>query len=401
MARNLAILFLILFFGNGADSSSDPIRIIIFPFEGSIKETTLPWLNKGIAYSIAQQLEVRGVTVLDPKEVASLVEILDLPPGAQLSHASMIRAAQRASANLLILGSYAGTSRNLKISAKALDLKTMRLSGNMVANGPASSLYQMENELAWLILNSTGLEKSFSRDKFQLKARKAPNHAYALFIESFGASNESSRLTLLLKAVEHYHDFREAHLQLGSIYFQKGNCQKAMPHLKLGQSEANDDPESEFMRGTCYLQDGLPTKAVQNLSHVVASSRSFEALNNLGIAYMQKGEYGLAFSALLEAKNLAHSDSTVALNLSILRHIQGNDSAARNTAEEALKLRPRDGMLQFLMGFLLQAQGEKEKAASAFSKAKFLGVNVEKLQPEPPKAWTRAIFEMQPAKALP
>lgn len=401
MARSLAILFLILLLWNGAGYASESIRIIVFPFEGSTKENASSWLNAGIAYSIAQQLEVRGVTVLHQKEVAVIVESLDLPPSAQLSHASMIRAAQRASANLLILGSYAGTRQNLNIGAKALDLKTMRLSGNMVANGSISSLPQMENELAWTILNNMGLEKSFSREKFQLKARKAPNQAYALFIESFSASNESSRLALLLKAVEMYHDFREAHLQLGSIYFQKGNCQKAMPHLNLGQTEANDNPESEFMRGTCYLQEDLPTKAIQNLSHVVASFRSFEALNNLGIAYMHKGEYDLAFSALLEARKLANSDSTAALNMAILLHLQRRYFAARNIVEEAVKLHPRDGMLQFLVGFLQQAQGEKEKAASAFSKAKSLGVNVEKLQAESPKTWTRAIFEMQPAKGMP
>jgi tetratricopeptide (TPR) repeat protein len=401
MARNLAILLLILFLGNGAGYALDSIRIIVFPFEGSTKENALSWLNEGIAFSIAQQLEVRGVTVFDRKEVASLVETMDLPPGAQLSHASMIRAAQRASANLMILGSYTGTRQNLIISAKTLDVKTMRLSGNMVANGRLASLPQMENELAWLILNNSGLEKSLSRERFQLKTRKAPNQAYASFIESFGAPNESSRLTLLLKAVEIYHDFREAQMELGSVYFQKGNCSKAMPHLNFGHSEGNDDPNSEFMRGTCYLQDDLPTKAVQNLSHVVASFRSFEALNNLGIAYLHKGEYGLAFNALLEARSIAHSDSTVALNMAILRHLQGNNFAARNTVEEAVKLHPRDGMLQFLTGFLLQLQGEKEKAASAFSRAKLLGVNVEKLQADAPKTWTRAIFEMQSAKALP
>jgi tetratricopeptide (TPR) repeat protein len=400
MARNLAILLLTLFLGNGTGYAFDSIKIIIFPFEGSTKGSSLSWLNEGIAYSIAQQLEVRGVMVLDRKELAALVESIDLPPGAQLSYASMIRAAQRASANLLILGSYTEKRQDLKISAKALDVKTMRLGGNMSANGPLSSLPQMENELAWLILNNSGLEKPLSRDKFQLKTRKAPNQAYASFIESFSASNESKRLQQLLKAVEIYHDFREAHMELGRIYFQKENCFKAMPHLNFGHG-GNVDPGSEFMQGTCYLQEDLLAKAIPSLSHVVASSRSFEALNNLGVAYLRKGEYGFAFTALLEARNFAHSDSTVALNMAILRHLQGNNFAARNVVDEAVKLHPRDGMLQFLMGFLLQAQGEKEKAASAFSKARILGVNVEKLQAEVPKAWTRAIFYMQSSKAMP
>jgi Flp pilus assembly protein TadD len=400
MSRILAMVFLILL-GNGAGYATEPsLRLIVFPFEGSTKENSLSWLNEGIAYSIGQQIEVRGVTVLDHKEVASLVESMDLPPGAQLSHASMIRAAQRASASLIILGAYSGTRQNLKITAKTLDMKTLRLSGSMDANGPVTFLPQMENELAWLILNNTGLEKTISREKFQLKTRKAPNQAYAQFIESLSSANENSRLALLLKSVELYHNFREAHQQLGSIYFQKGNCQKAMPHLTLGQSEGNDDPENEFMRGTCYLQDDLPM-AIQTLSHLAASFRTFEVLNNLGIAYIQRADYGLALNALSDARNLARSDSTVARNVAIVRHLQGNDVRARFVVDEALKLHPRDGMLQFLSGFLLQARGEKEKAAVAFSNAKMLGMNVDKLQVETPKAWTQIIFEMQPSKALP
>jgi Flp pilus assembly protein TadD len=397
MAKNLATLFLIVFLGNGAGYALDSVRIVVFPFEGSTKESVLSWLNEGIAYSIARQLEVRGVVVPDLKELAVLVESLDLPPGAQLSHASMIRAAQRTSANFLILGTYSGTRQNLVISAKTLDVKTMRLSGSMAANGRLSSLPQMENDLAWQILNNSGLGKSLSREKFQLKTRKAPNQAYATFIESFGASNESSRIQLLVKAVDLYRDFQEAHVELASIYFQKENCSKAMPHLNFGQNEGDDDPDREFMRGTCYLQEGLQAKAIQSLSSV--TSRSFEVLNNLGIAYLRNDKYRLASTALLEARRLAHSDSTVALNMAILRHLQRFNIAARNIVEEALKSHPRDGMLQFLMGFLLQAQGEKEKAASAFSNASSFGVNVETLQAEAPKTWTKAIFEIQSAKA--
>ena len=202
MVKPLATMLLILLWGKGLVDSSDSIKIIIFPFEGEISENSLDWLDGGVAHSISRQLEVPGVMVVDRKELAALVESLDLPPGAQISHASMIRVAQRAAARLLVLGSWQGTLQNLKIGAKILDMKTMRLSGNMAANGTLSSLPQMENELAWQILNNTGLEKSMTREKFQLKTRKAPNQSYALFIESFNTSNENSRMQLLLKAVE-------------------------------------------------------------------------------------------------------------------------------------------------------------------------------------------------------
>jgi Flp pilus assembly protein TadD len=400
MARLLASPFLILLFASGALLASDSIKIIVFPLEDATKENTLSWLNEGIAYSISQQLEARGINVIKRQEQEALVENMDLPPSAQLSHASMIRVAQHASADMLVMGAFSGTRQNLKISLKALDIKTMKLSRDMVASGPVAVLAQMENNLAWLVLSNTGLQKPFSRERFQLKTRKVPNNAYALFIESFNAA-ESERIALLLKAVDVYRNFREAQIQLGGLYFRKGNCGKALPHLNMGRSEEIVDPESEFMRGTCYIEEDLTNQAVQSLTHVLSSSRFFEVFNNLGVAYLRKGDYGLALNALLEARNLDHTDSTLALNMAIVRHLQGNDWAARNGLDEAVKLHPRDGMLHFITGFLLQAQGDKEKAAAAFGKAKALGINVEKLQTQVSKSWARPIFEFQSPKSLP
>ena len=45
--------------------------------------------------------------------------------------------------------------------------KALKLSGEMIANGPLSALPQMENELAWLMLTNTGLESADSRKNFQ------------------------------------------------------------------------------------------------------------------------------------------------------------------------------------------------------------------------------------------
>ncbi len=401
MAARLAILFLALLWPAGSFPASDSIKIIFFPLDSAMKDSSLSWLNQGIAHSISRQLQARDVTVVKRKEREFLVENMDLPPGAQLSHASMIRAAQKADADMLVMGTYSGTRQNLKISLKALDVKTMKLSGDMVANGPVTALAQMENELAWLVLNNTGLGKNYSREKFLLKTRKAPNQAYRLFIESFSSASESDRMNLLLKALQSYGKFSEARLQLAGIYFRKENCVNAVPHLDLENGDGSEDPEKGFMRGTCFIQEDLNNQAVQMLTGVLSISRFPEAFNNLGVAYLNKGDYGLALNALLEARNLNSADSTVALNLALVRHLQRNDWAAKNSLDEAVKLHPRDGMLHFLNGFILKMQGEKEKATAAFSKAKNLGVNVEKLQTQNPKSWARLIYEFPSSMPLP
>jgi tetratricopeptide (TPR) repeat protein len=363
--------------------------MIIFPLQNQSKLSSLSWLNEGIAMSISEQIRSRSVKVVEREERNDLVEGMDLPPGAQISRASMIRVAQKTSADLIVMGEFTGDEQNLRIAVRFLDMKAMKLSGDMVANGPLPALPQVENTLAWLILSNTSLEKALSRERFQEKTRKVPNRPYAYFIQSFDAASDNERIQILLKAVGLYRDFPEAQFQLGSLYYRKGDCNSAMPHLMLGRSGESTHQENDFMSGTCYLQGEQLNQAIQSYSRVLAYSRSFEVLNNLAVAYLHKGDYALSVNFLLEARNLARTDPIVALNLAITRHAQGNDLAARNALEEALKTNPRNGMLQFLYSLTLRAQGEIDKAVTATNRAKSLGINVEKLQTEDPKSWAR------------
>ena len=188
-----------------------------------------------------------------------------------------------------------------------------------------------------------------------------------------------------------YRDFPEAQFRIGNLYFHKGNCGSAIPHLALGRNDESTQPENDFMRGTCYIQVDQPSLAIQTLSNLLPASSSFEVLNNLGVAYLRKGEPVQALNILLDAKSLARTDSAVLLNLSLIRHMQGNDAAARNVLEDAIKLHPKNGMLQFLMGIILKAQGESERSLTALAKAKGFGINTEKLQAEIPNVVPSAL----------
>lgn len=372
--------------------AADPTKIIIFPLDADPSEEMLGWLSEGIVMSLGEQLKSRSLNVLSRNERIQIVESIDLPPDGRLSRGSMIRVAQKAGADLLVMGKFSGMERNLKIALRVLDLKTLKLSGEITANGPISALPQMENELAWLILSNVGLERSGTRERFQQRMRKIPNPAYAFFIQSFDTSNQSNQVDLLKKAVESYRDFPEAQSRLGRIYFSQKNCNNAMPHLALGRIEGSNNVENEFMKGTCYGLKDQPAQAIQSLSYVLSISRSFEALNNIGIAYLRKGDTGLALNALLEARNLAHADSTVSMNLAIAQLLQENTLSARSLVEGTIPSHPKDGMLQFLLSFLLKKQGESEQAIAAASKAKGLGINVDRLQVEDPRNWSRMIF---------
>jgi Flp pilus assembly protein TadD len=373
----------------------DQPLIIIFPLEGSSNDGVLSWLGEGIATSLTDQLNGAQMRAMDYSERIKLVESLDLPPGAQLSRGSMIRVAQRAGADMVVWGTYSGTEKGLRIAVQALNIKALKLSGEMVANGPLSALPQMENELAWLILTNNRLGKSSSREKFQDRVRKIPNTAYAFYIQSLSASGEPAQMNLLLRALRSYRDFPEAQLRLAKIYFQNGDCTDALPHLEFARVNQDKSMETEFIRGTCLVRENQYDPAIQAFLQLFLVSRPVEALNNIGVAYLLKGDLSSALEALREAKSAARTDPIISLNLAITRHLRGNDSAARIVLEEACKSNPKNGMLHFMLGFLLKVRGENEKAAAAMAKARSLGINVVEIQTENPQMWARLFSDIQ------
>jgi Flp pilus assembly protein TadD len=394
------VLFCLLFICLDTASSANAIKVIVFPLNGSSSTARFTWIGEGIAVSLIGQLAVKGVQVMSRGERVELVEAVDLPPSAPLSRGSMIRVAQRASADLAIMGAYSGTEQNLKITVRVFNVKGLKFSGDMAANGSLSVLPQMENELARLILANMNLEAASSRDKFQERMRKVPNTAYEYFVRSFDAADDKDRLQLLLKATAACRDFPQAQFELGRLYYHKGDYAGAVQHLILGCNEAGIATEAEFLLGTCYLQGDQPLQAMQAYSRILQVSRPFEVLNNMGVAALRGGDDALALRTLLEARNLARTDATVSLNLAIARYLKGSNSEALSVLDDAIKVYPQNGMLQFLLSFLLKKQGESEKAATAASRAKSLGINVDKLQSEDSKSWSRPLLTWTPSKTF-
>jgi hypothetical protein len=209
------------FFWAAVAFAADPVQIIVFPLDAPPTAAGLAWLGEGIAFSISGQLGGSGIKVVDREQRLQLVQSLDLPPDAHLSHGSMIRVAQEGRADLVVLGSFLGTEQNLKIAIRILDVKNLKLSGEMAANGPLSAMSQMENELGWLILSNTGLQKGLSREDFSRRRRKIPNAEYASFIQSFSAAGRNEQMRLLQKTVNGFKEFPEAHFYLARLYFQR------------------------------------------------------------------------------------------------------------------------------------------------------------------------------------
>lgn len=365
------------------------IAFLVFPPENLTKTKTLSWVGEGLAIAISEECQVPGVDTISWEERVRFLEASDLPPNSTLSRASMIRVAQRVAADRIIYGKYTGTEDRLNIELQVLDLKSLRVSGPIVATGPESALPQIENELAWVILSNNGRNGALSRDSFRARTRTVPNKAYAYFINCLAAADEAERAIMLVQALEMHRDFPQASYLLGTHYFQLNDCTRTVQYLTPALREAQYLLDAQFMLGTCFLKQENPSEAIQAYSAILARVQCLEVLNNLGVAYMRAGDYPLAVQNLIAARALAKTDLTVGLNLALLRQLQGDEAAALAVLEELVKAHPEQGMLQYLYGTVLGSRGQKEQAATALESAGKLGIDLEKMKRQDPRSWSR------------
>lgn len=370
-----------------AVAETHPPKAIIFPFYGTPQSESIAWVGKGIAASLSRQLRGPMINVMDSALVEELMETLGFLRGIQPSRGSMISIAQQASADLAVMGSFEGTEKNLSVSVRVLHMEALRLSGGIAANGPLAALPQVENELAWQILAEIGAEKSLSRETFYARTRQIPNSAFALYIQSLDAPSENGRRHMLLKALDIFGAFPEAEFQLGMHYYRKSDCKNALQHLLSAGAEEDGSTVGTFTIGTCHLQMQQLPLAIETYSRILQNSRPYEVLNNLGIAHLRRGENLPALNAFNEAHTLSPNEPAISLNLSIALQIEGNASRARSIVEGAIKANPQNGMLHFMLGFLIRDQGEEENAEKALQEAANLGVHTKQLLEQDPKAW--------------
>ena len=370
----------------------EPLKLLVFPLIGSSKSVGA-WVGDGIAMSLSGQIACADIRPFSRGETEDLLIENGLPVGAVLSRGSMIYVAEQAKADFVVIGSIAENSGGLKLSARLIDIKTMKQGSEFTVSGTITALPEMENELAWMIHSNVARTSALSREQFRERTRRVPNSAYAGYIESLNVFGESQQIQLLEKAVREYADFAEARFQLGRLYYQKKDYARALPHIEYGVKLPNERLQSEFMIGTCRLQLGETARAIDDYKRLILLTAHTAALNNLAVAHVRGGNNVQALRILADVRaRRERYDPAIAINLAIAHYLAGDASAAMKSVEKAINDYPGNGMLYFLSSFLMNEAGNEARAAADMTRAVRFGVDIDRLLREEPKSWMRVIL---------
>src|SRR5439155_25314179 len=107
--------------------------------------------------------------------------------------------------------------------------------------------------------------------------------------------------------------------------------------------------------------------------------------------YVREEDLPLAVNSLKRAREL-QSHPVVAMNLGILRYLQGDQDGDLLLLDEEDKSSGGHGLVQYMRSRVLQALGRTQESSEALAEAVRMGIDPEKLKNDDPRGWTQYIF---------
>src|SRR5215470_12048192 len=144
--------------------------IVAMPFENLSGRAEYNWVGESFAAALADLFDKPGLVAIRPDERNVAYKQEGLPPTAILTRATMIKIAERAGANLVVMGTYRvngeGRESQIAVTARTVNISEGRLMGREFSEGgPLLELERLQGELAFEILYQHNPALPFSRDQ--------------------------------------------------------------------------------------------------------------------------------------------------------------------------------------------------------------------------------------------
>lgn len=379
--RALLLLTLILTLSlRGSAAATD--TIVTMPFENLSGRAEYNWVGESFAATLADLLDKPGLVAIRPDERNVAYKQEGLPPSAILTRATMIKIAERAGANLVVMGTYriAGEGRDstITITARVVDIREGRLAGKEYnRGGPLVDLQKLQGDLAYEILYQRNQALPFSRDQITTDATVAPVGAFENFIKGTLTRDRDARIGFLERAIKEYSEktksqYVPAIFELGRIRFEAGEYKEALEQLAMVDEKNPRYDEAQFYAGVAQDSLGQTEQAVTTLKKLAARLPLFEVYNNIGVLLIKQKQFKDAIDHLKPASDAAPRDTDTLFNLGYAYFLAKDNANAATALKNQTKQRASDGEAFYILSKALAAEGDQAGAAAASDQARKL-----------------------------
>lgn len=299
---------------------------LIFPFENVGASPRLDWLGEGLEELTIQRLSAAGQLVYTHSGRTNALDRSGLPPGAKLSHATMLRLAEDLDADFVIFGKFTSDGQTLTVEAHVLRVSPARLLPAVEESGPLDSLMDLHLRLLWRLLSANDHVYQRSLAEFSKTQRPLRLDAFEHYIRGLQASEDDAKLRELREAARLEPEWPEPNFAMGDAYYGRRDCDSAVTWYAKVPKSNDRYPEALFATGVCRLLMNQPDRAEEVFTSLQGALRNNmvsgadlpEILNDLALALARQGKTAAAIADLRRAEELDPDTSDYPFNLGLL-----------------------------------------------------------------------------------
>jgi tetratricopeptide (TPR) repeat protein len=335
---------------------------LVLPFFNHSSSPNLDWIGESISESVHDSLESEGVLALDRSDRLEAYRRLSLRPGAELTHASIMKIGEALDASSVVYGSYelgpSEPGRELKatlhITGRIIDLKHSRQGAVLEVSGALEDLAALEARLSWQAVSSLKPKTAPSEQDF-LKARPPIRiDAVENYVRGLLAASPEQRFKLFTQAARLDASYSQPCFQLGKSYWDRKDYKTAASWFARVSRSDPRYMEAQFFLGLSSFYTGDFAAAEQSFQLVSAAVPLNEVFNNLGAAQSRRNNTASAAASFQKALEGDTADPDYHFNLGCTQWRTGQYDAAVTSFRAALDRIPNDPEATGMLGRALK-----------------------------------------------
>jgi len=260
----------------------------------------------------------------------------------------------------------AGAHGSLRISARILDRRKMRLSPEFAEGGALEDLATLQAHLAWRALAM--LAPRLAPPESEFRSVRAPIRldAEENYVRGLLARDPAQRERFFLQAARLDPRFSHPCYQLGQIHYRRKEYREAAEWLQKIPPEDPHYREGQFLLGLALYQSGDFAGAQKEFQMIAAVVPIGEIWNNLAAAESRRN-LPQAADDFRKAAEGDPADPVYQFNLGYALWKKGDFAGAAESFRRVLNHDPEDAMATLLLGRCLKKQGYRGPADERLS----------------------------------
>ncbi len=344
---------------------------LVFPFENIGSSARLDWIGEGLEELAIQQLSAAGQQVYSHAGRLSEMDRYGLPSSGKLSRSTMLHIGQEMDVDYIVFGNYTSDGKTITINARLLRINPVALLPVIEQGDALTSLMELQTKLTWRLLGTCNHGYRLSFSEFSRLQQSLSLAAFEQYIRGLLANEDEMKLKELKEAARLEPDWPEPAYAIAEVYFQKNDCNAALPwYAKVPATHARA-VEAAFATGVCRLRLGQPDKAEEVFNtleedlhrNLVTGADLPEILNNLAIARARQGDLPPALTALGRARDIDPDEDDYPFNLGLFALQQKDMAAAESHFRDAVEREPENPEDMAFLIYTLDKLGKKQEAA--------------------------------------